>query len=111
MDRVYEQGDILYLDFTPQAGHEQAGRKPGIVISNKIFNTYTGMIMVCPITRTYRNYPLHVQLKDEKKITGVIMCEQLRSIDPVARNADFIEKASDSIIEAVLNRIRLFFDN
>ena len=102
MAYIPQQGDIIYLDFDPQSGHEQKGRRPAIVISNNAFNTLSRGALVCPITNTNRGIPLHVQLDDRIKITGVIMCDQVKALDMQSRNAAFIEKAPDDLIaEAV----------
>ncbi len=98
-----KQGDIIYLDFDPQAGHEQKGRRPAIVISNNTFNALGRGALVCPITNTNRGIPLHVRLDSRTKTTGVIMCDQVKSLDMQSRNAAFIEKAPDDIIAEAID--------
>lgn len=105
-----EQGDIVTLEFDPQAGHEQKGRRPGLVVSNKTFNDFTGIAIVCPITRTNRGFPLHVSLDERTVTTGVIMCEQAKSLDIKARNAVYKEKAPADIVEEVLDILLGFFE-
>lgn len=100
-----EQGDIVFLEFDPQIGHEQKGRRPAFVISNNIFNQFTKMAIVCPITNTDRGFPLHVPLDERTKTTGVIMCEQAKSLDILARKAAFVEKTPRDIIEEVVDII------
>ena len=68
-----KQGDIVFLDFSPQSGHEQAGRRPGVVISNEQFFIRTKFAVVCPITNTSNKFPLHIPLGDRTKTTGVIL--------------------------------------
>ena len=85
---IPEQGDIIFLDFDPRTGHEQKGRRPAIVVSNNTFNQFTKMALVCPVTNTNKGFPLHVPLDKRTKTTGVIMCEQVKSLDITARNAD-----------------------
>lgn len=102
-----KQGDIVMMDFQPQAGHEQRGRRPALVISNESFHRFTRMAFVCPITNTNRGYPMHVELDVRSKTTGVIMCEQAKSLDYTARNAVLVERAPDDILSEVLERIRL----
>ena len=99
MEYKPEQGDIVYLEFNPQAGHEQKGRRPALVISNNTFNRFTKLALVCPITNTAKDYPLHVKLDERTKTTGVIMCEQVKALDIYARNISFIEKVPGDIIE------------
>ena len=108
--RIPEQGDILTLEFDPQSGHEQRGRRPAVVVSNNTFNKFTNLAMVCPITSTNRAFPLHVPLDDRTTTTGVIMCEQVKSLNLSARNAAFKEKAPSDIIEEVVDIINGFVE-
>lgn len=97
------RGDIIWLSLTPQSGHEQAGRRPALVVSNDVFNDYakTGA-MVCPITNTDRKSPLHVRLDDRTATTGVVMCDQAKILDIASRSAEYIETAPEDIVfEAV----------
>lgn len=105
MTYIPEQGDIILLEFDPQAGHEQKGRRQAFVISSYIFNNFTKIAMVCPITKKDRKFPLHVPLDKKTKTSGFIMCEQAKSLDISARNAVFIEKASPNIIEEAVDII------
>ena len=100
---IPNQGDIIYLDFNPQAGHEQNGRRPALVVSNETYNNITKMALVCPITNTNRNFPLHVPLDLSTKTTGYIMCEQVKSLDISVRNASLIEIAPSNIIQEVFD--------
>jgi len=75
MRYIPEQGDIVFLDFNPQAGHKQKGKRPALVVSNKTYNKFVKMAIVCPVTNTNRNFPLHVKLDERTQTTGVIMCE------------------------------------
>ena len=99
MDYIPEQGDIVYLEFDPQTGHEQKGKRPGLIVSNYTFNKFTRMALVCPITNTNRDYPLHVKLDGRTKTTGVVMCEQVKALDIYARSVTFQEKAPGDILE------------
>jgi len=101
---VPEQGDIVALNFDPQSGHEQKGRRPAIIISNKIFNQHLGLSFACPITNTKRDFPFHIEVKSEN-ITGFIMAEQMKSIDYNSRNIKFIEKANQKTINQILGII------
>lgn len=103
MPYIPEQGDIIYMDFDPQAGHEQKGRRPAVVVSNFTYNRITRMALVCPITNTKRNFPLHVPLDLRTKTTGYIMCEQVKALDIGIRNASFEEKAPDNVIQEVFD--------
>lgn len=110
MTYIPEQGDIITLKFDPQAGHEQKGRRPAIVVSNYTFNNLTKMAMVCPITNTRRGFPLHVELDGRTETTGVVMCEQVKTLDIVARNAVFKEKAPPEAVEEIIDIISGFIE-
>jgi mRNA interferase MazF len=101
---IPEQGDIVVLSFDPQSGHEQKGRRPAIIVSNKVFNQHLGLAFACPITNTKRDFPFHIKTQS-KNITGYIMCEQLKSIDYNSRKVKFVEKADQNIISKVLGII------
>lgn len=102
------QGDIVFLDCDPQAGHEQAGRRPAVVVSNHLYHRYVrGLAMVCPITNTSKPFPMHVPLDERTKTTGVILCEQVKAFDLSARRAEFREALPEDLLLAVLERIRL----
>lgn len=98
---IPEQGDIVALSFDPQSGHEQKGRRPALIISNKVFNQHLGLAFACPITNTKRDFPFHIEVISEN-ITGFIMTEHLKSIDYNTRNIKFIEKANQKTINQVL---------
>ncbi len=102
MAYIPQQGDIIYLDFEPQSGHEQKGRRPALVLSNNAFNSLSRGALVCPITNTNRGIPIHVPLDERTKTTGVVMCDQVKALDMQSRNAAWIEKAPDDLVaEAV----------
>ena len=90
------QGDVVLLDFNPTKGHEQAGFRPAVVISNNIFNQNTKMVMVCPITSNEKEFPTHYNLEDTKNIRGSVLCEHIRSIDYEIRKLKFVEKLSNN---------------
>ncbi|MDR1966109.1 MAG: type II toxin-antitoxin system PemK/MazF family toxin [Synergistaceae bacterium] len=100
---MVSQGDIIKLDFNPQSGHEQAGYRPALVVSNDFFNSKTNLAIVCPITNTINSFPLHVQLDGRTQTTGAIMCEQVKSLDIKQRNCRFIEKLPKDILDRVIN--------
>lgn len=100
---MVNQGDIIMLNFYPQAGHEQAGHRPALVISNYVFNNKTNMAIVCPITKTNNEFPLHIKLDERTKTTGVILCEHVRSLDINQRNYKIIEKLPDDILQEVID--------
>lgn len=97
------KGDLVSVTFDPQAGHEQRGRRPALVISNDLFNQRTGLAIVCPITNTKRGIPFHVALPQESTVTGFVMVEQVKAIDFRARQARFIEKAPEAVLSEALS--------
>ena len=99
---IPRKGDLIALSFDPQSGHEQKGRRPALVVSKTIFNQKTGLAFVCPITQTERDVPLHVRLPDECTLSGVVMVDQMKSIDFVSRRAKFVEKAPADVLNEVL---------
>ncbi len=94
---IPQQGDFVVVSFDPKSGHEQSGRLSALVISKNLFNQKTGLAFVCPLTKTFRNYPFHLPVHAER-VTGFVMIEQVRSIDFRARNTKFIEKASPDLL-------------
>ena len=105
MVKVFEQGDIVYLNFTPQAGHEQRGRRPALVVSNNLYNRVSSLTMVCPITHTDRSHPFHIRLDQRTKTDGVILCDQARMLDLHSRNASFVEKAPEELVAEAVDLI------
>ncbi len=99
---VPRRGDFVSLALDPQAGHEQRGRRPALVLSHDLFNRKTGLAFVAPVTRTQREYPFHVAVPAGGKVTGYIMVEQTRSIDYRAREAKRIGQAPESVLEEAL---------
>lgn len=110
MAYIPEQGDIVFLEFDPQAGHEQKGRRPALVISNNTYNNLTKIAIVCPITNTKKGFLLHVELDERTNTSGVIMCEQVKALDLQARNVIFYEKIPKEIIEEVADIVIGFFE-
>jgi mRNA interferase MazF len=100
--RVPRQGDLAALDFGPQSGHEQKGRRPALVVSKEVFNKATGMAICCPITNTNRGVPFHVPLAGRTSLTGFVMCEQVKSLDFRSRGVKLIEPAPQEVLEDVL---------
>lgn len=93
----YKQGDIVVMDFNPQQGHEQAGRRPSLVLSNDILNQHSSLVLVCPITNTNKKHPFHIELDGRTQTKGVILCDQAKMLDVKARNAQFKEECPEDI--------------
>ena len=99
---VPEKGDFITLSFDPQAGHEQKGRRPALIISNHLFNQATGLAIACPVTNTDRRIPFHLPVPTASLLTGFVMVEQVKSIDYRARSARFVEKSPQEFVEDVI---------
>jgi mRNA interferase MazF len=99
---VPSQGDFVTLSFDPQAGHEQKGRRPALVVSVTAFNRATGLAICCPVTNTDRKTAFHVAVPDGSGLTGFVMCEQVKSVDFRARSIKRIGTASREFLNEVL---------
>ena len=99
---IPKRGDFIRLNFDPQAGHEQMGSRPAIVLSHTSFNRKMGFVFVCPISTTKRKNPFYVPIPESEKVTGIIMTDQLRSLDFRARKAIFISKCPEVLLIEVL---------
>ena len=90
------------MDFDPQSGHEQAGYRPAVVISNAFFNAQTNMTVVCPITNTNKPFPLHIPLDERTQTTGVVLCEHVKSVDINSRSYKVIERVPDDLLNEII---------
>jgi mRNA interferase MazF len=102
MTYVPDRGDVVWLNFNPQVGHEQAGKRPAFVLSPASYNRKVGLALFCPITNKVKGYPFEVDLPEELDVTGTVLSDQIKSLDWKARNATFICQLSDETIEQVL---------
>ncbi len=104
-DYVPDRGDVVWLTFTPQAGHEQAGRRPALVISSSLYNEKTGLAIFCPITSKVKGYPFEVNIPKGLKVEGVVLSDQVKSLDWRVRNASFHCKVSEVVFSEVIQKI------
>ena len=102
---VPDRGDLVWIDFEPQSGHEQAGRRPAIVLSPRSYNGKTGLALLCPVTSQIKGYPFEVHLPEHARVKGVVLADQIKSMDWRARRARFIGKSSFACLSNVLDRI------
>jgi mRNA interferase MazF len=107
MARTYvpERGDIVWLEFSPQAGHEPAGLRPALVLSSGKYNRLTGLGLFCPITSRVKGYPFEVPLPDGLKISGVVLADQIKSLDWRARNAKRAATMSEKVMSEIVERL------
>ncbi|WP_093034203.1 type II toxin-antitoxin system PemK/MazF family toxin [Roseovarius azorensis] len=105
-----DRGDLIWLDFTPHAGTEQGGRRPALVLSRQDFNIATGLVFVCPVTTKEKISSFDVPLPKGARISGVVITSQVRSLDWLARNAEFNSKADHHTMCEVLGRIEAILE-
>src|SRR4030042_2026010 len=99
------RGDLGWLQFSPQAGHEQAGRRPAFVVSPKIYNQKVGLALFCPVTSQIKEYPFEVILPPDVGISGVVLSDQVKSLDWRARKASLITRLPRDITDEVLGKL------
>jgi mRNA interferase MazF len=109
MAYIPKRGDIIWTDFDPSSGHEQAKRRPALVLSIEPFNKQIKLALVAPITSTVRGHGFEVKL-ETTQTKGVVLCQQVKTIDYLSRGADFIEKAPKPIVDQVLTIVRAIVD-
>lgn len=99
------RGDLVWLDFTPQAGHEQAGRRPALILSPESYNRKTGLALACPITSQAKGYPFEVALPADRAVAGVVLSDHVRSIDWRARRAERAGQADEATLSEVCGKL------
>jgi|SRR5579862_2025807 len=99
---VPARGDFVWLQFSPQSGHEQAGHRPAFVISPEAYNRKTGLALVCPLTTQVKGYPFEVAVPAGQKAKGVILSDQIKSLDWRARQATLLGRADAALVAEVL---------
>jgi mRNA interferase MazF len=106
---VPERGDVIWLDFDPQAGHEQAGRRPAVVLSPSIYNRSSGLAVVVPVTSHVKGYPFEVPLPSGLNVKGVVLADHLKNLDWRARKAAKIGELPQDALRQILQRAALLF--
>jgi mRNA interferase MazF len=99
-----DRGDIVWLDFNPQAGHEQRGRRPALTVSFKKYNEKVGLGLFCPITSTAKGYPFEVEVNGAS-IRGCVLSDQIKSLDWTARSIEYIEKLDEEKLDSVISNV------
>jgi len=99
------RGEIIWLTFTPQAGQEQAGRRPALVLSPASYNGKVGLALLCPITRQAKGYPFEVGLPSGLRIEGVILADQVKSLDWRAREAERVGRVPAATLDEVTQKV------
>jgi len=104
-DYVPKRGDLVWLSFDPQAGHEQAGRRPAFVLSPEPYNRKTGLFLACPVTSKIKGYPFEVPLPPGLPVAGVILADQIKSLDWKIRSAEYAVGVPEETIGEVVARV------
>lgn len=104
------RGEVIWLQFDPQAGHEQAGRRPAVVVSPREYNAKTGLALCCPITSRIKGYPFEVALTEDSEVSGVILADQVKSLDWRARRARKLWTLPEDCLQELLAKIRVLVE-
>ncbi|MBI5528576.1 MAG: endoribonuclease MazF [Deltaproteobacteria bacterium] len=102
---VPDRGDLIWINFNPQTGHEQAGRRPALVLSPASYNGRVGLAIMCPITSHVKGYPFEVAIPEGLGVSGVVLSDQVKSLDWRARNAERIDSLPVGALAQVVGRI------
>jgi len=105
MAYVPDKGDVVWITFNPQAGHEQAGHRPALVLSPKVYNGKVGLAILCPITSQVKGYPFEVLIPDGLEVNGAILSDQVKSHDWKARKAEFGCKLPPAVFNEVVQKL------
>ena len=100
-----DRGDVIWITFNPQAGHEQAGRRPALVLSPVAYNRKVGLAVLCPITKQIKGYPFEVPVPQGLKVTGAILSDQIKNLDWKARDTKLICKLPASVTNEALKKL------
>jgi mRNA interferase MazF len=101
-----DAGDLIWLSFTPQAGREQGGRRPGLVLSPRSYNAKVGLCLVCPVTRQAKGYAFEVPLPDNAPVQGVVLADHVKSADWQQRGSDHIAVVAPEVLDEVRARLK-----
>ncbi len=105
MAYIPDRGDAVWITLNPQAGHEQAGRRPAIVLSPAAYNGKVGLAILCPITNQRKGYPFEVAIPAGLKLTGVVLSDQVKSLDWRVRQAELIAPLPEQVVAEVLAKL------
>ena len=100
----------MWIDFNPQMGREQGGRRPGLIVSPRRYNAQVGLALICPITRQQKGYPYEVLLPEGCEIQGVVLADHLKSLDWRSRLAEPAGRTSEEVVDEVLEKLKTLLD-
>ena len=102
---IPDRGDAVWINMNPQAGHEQAGRRPAVVLSPISYNRKVGLALFCPVTNQIKGYPFEVNIPSGLKVTGAVLSDQVKSLDWKIRNTEFYDKIPDNVILEIFKKL------
>ena len=105
MAYIPDRGDIVWITFNPQAGHEQAGRRPALVLSAAAYNGKVGLAILCPITSQIKGYPFEVLIPIGLEISGAVLSDQVKSLDWKVRQAELVCRLPSAALEEVMQKL------
>jgi mRNA interferase MazF len=111
MTYIPDSGDIVWLQFDPQSGHEQRGHRPALVLSPKAYNEKVGLAIFCPITSQIKGYPFEVVIPEGIEVKGAVLSDQVKSLDWKARNATIICKLPVDKFDEVIKKLKTLLNN
>jgi mRNA interferase MazF len=107
---IPDKGDVIWLNFNPQTGHEQAGKRPAMVVTPMQYNKVTGLGLFCPVTSKIKNYPFEVKIPEGFGISGVILADHVKNLDWKAREAELIFSLPKDIFNEVISKFKVLID-
>ena len=107
---IPERGDFIWLNFDPQVGHEEAKRRPALVLSPAEYHSLTGLIVVCPVTSVSKGYPFEVAVPPDAPVSGFVLADHVKSLDFAARRGERIGPAPASLVDEVLAKVAALLD-
>jgi mRNA interferase MazF len=107
---VPERGDVVWLQFDPQAGHEQAGKRPALILSPSAYNGRVGLALLCPISSQRKGYPFEVALPDGLRVQGVVLADQVKSLDWRFRRAERVDRVPHAVLDEAVAKIRVLLE-
>ena len=105
-----KRGDVVWISFNPQAGHEQAGHRPALILSPQSYNRKVGLVLLCPLTNQIKGYPFEVRIPEGFKASGAVLSDQVKSMDWRARRASFLCHVPEPTVREVLNKVGTLLD-
>ncbi|HXU44008.1 MAG TPA: endoribonuclease MazF [Thermoanaerobaculia bacterium] len=110
MAYVPARGDVVRLTFDPQAGHEQAGRRPAVILSPQAYNARVGLALFCPVTSKVKGYPFEVPLPESLTVSGVVLADQVKSLDWRARRAELLARLPPELLAEISQKLRVLLE-